>query len=409
MKKNILFVINTLGRAGAERALVTMIKRLDPDKFNISLYVCLGQGELINEIPEYVHIINDTYDSGSVLSSEGKKRLMLNLFRQMLKNGAIFKNIPYIVSNVFFNITEHRKTGLEKLLWSVVADSCRTGKEKQADYDLAVAYIEGASAYYVDRYIDSSVKKAAFIHIDYAQAGYSRRLDRNCYQRFDRVFTVSGEVREAFLKAYPECQNYTKVFNNMIDTDDVKFKAGQGSACELADDGRIKLLTVCRLTPQKALQVSVGAMRLLTERGTDAVWYVVGDGPEKNRLSELIKKYGLEDRFILLGARDNPYPYYRAADIYVHATKYEGKSIAIQEAQILRCPVIASDCSGNREQIADGIDGYLCRFDEDGIASAIEKMVADREKWKDYADAAEKKVCANDKELEKLYELFDES
>lgn len=405
MKKDILLVINTLGRAGAETALVALIKKLDPEKYNIYLYVCLGQGELIRDIPDYVTVLNKDYDESSVLTADGKKQLKARVFKMLFTRGAAFRNIPYIISNAVHNLMEHRKVSVDKLLWSVVADagaSYAAGRH----YDLAVAYIEGAAAYFVDRYVNAD-KKAGFIHVDYGMAGYSRRLDRECYDRFDKVFTVSDEVKDSFLKVYPECKEKTEVFHNLIDIDLVKSKAQMLVPDDIdTDSQKIKILTVCRLTKQKALEVSIGAMKILKDKGINAVWYVVGDGPERDRLSDLIKQYDVTDRFILLGSRDNPYPYYKACDIYVHATKYEGKSIAIQEAQIIGLPIIASDCSGNREQIIDGVDGILCEFSENGIADAVTDMIENRQNWDGYCKNASKKVCDNSSELNRLYELL---
>ena len=73
--KKILFVINTLGRGGAENALIQLIKKLDKNEYDISLYVILGQGELIEKVPENVHVLNENFDASSVLSHEGKKKL----------------------------------------------------------------------------------------------------------------------------------------------------------------------------------------------------------------------------------------------------------------------------------------------------------------------------------------------
>lgn len=405
MKKDILFVINTLGRAGAETALVALIKRLDPEKYNICLYVCLGQGELIKDIPDYVTILNQDYNESSVLTADGKKQLKSRVFKMLFTRGAAFRNIRYIISNAVHNLMEHRKVSVDKLLWSVVADA-GAAYAGARHYDLAVAYIEGSAAYFVDRYVNAD-KKAGFIHVDYGMAGYSRRLDRECYDRFDKVFTVSDEVKDSFLKAYPECEYKTEVFHNLIDIDSVKSKAEMFVPDDiLTGSQKLKILTVCRLTKQKALEVSIGAMKILKDKGINAVWYVVGDGPERDRLSDLIRQYDIADRFILLGSRDNPYPYYKACDIYVHATKYEGKSIAIQEAQIIGLPIIASDCSGNREQIIDGVDGILCEFSEGGIADAVTYMIENRQNWDEYCKNASKKVCDNSSELNRLYELL---
>ena len=71
--KKVLFVINTLGGAGAERALLELLKRFSPQQYEIDLYVLLDQGELVSQIPEHVKILNREYSDVSVLSKEGKK------------------------------------------------------------------------------------------------------------------------------------------------------------------------------------------------------------------------------------------------------------------------------------------------------------------------------------------------
>ena len=122
-----------------------------------------------------------------------------------------------------------------------------------------------------------------------------------------------------------------------------------------------RLLTVGRLTSQKAYEIAIDAMKLLKEKGVQAHWYVLGEGELREVLQRQINRLGLEKDFLLLGAVENPYPYYAQCDLYVHATRFEGKSIAVQEAKILGCPILVSDCNGNREQVKDGVDGYVFR------------------------------------------------
>lgn len=130
-------------------------------------------------------------------------------------------------------------------------------------------------------------------------------------------------------------------------------------------------MTVGRLTYQKAYDIAVDAMKLVKNAGCKARWYVLGEGNERRMLERKIAHLGLTSDFLLLGATKNPYPYYVNADLYVHATRFEGKSIAIQEAQTLGCPVIASDCNGNREQIENEKDGLLCELTPQAIADSI--------------------------------------
>ena len=93
MKKKILFVINTLGRAGAEIALITLLKKLPENEYDISLYVLCGQGELVCELPPYVHLLNRHFCGESVLSKKGK----FLLFKTVLKKSAlsVFKPQKY--------------------------------------------------------------------------------------------------------------------------------------------------------------------------------------------------------------------------------------------------------------------------------------------------------------------------
>ena len=114
----------------------------------------------------------------------------------------------------------------------------------------------------------------------------------------------------------------------------------------------------------------------------------------------------LQDRFYLLGAVENPYPYYRQADLYVHATRFEGKSIAIQEAQILGCAIIASDRNGNQEQIIDHVDGVICELTPQSISENIRYLLENEEKRKALGRAAENKAISEKPELYRLTELL---
>ena len=146
-------------------------------------------------------------------------------------------------------------------------------------------------------------------------------------------------------------------------------------------------------------------MKIIKDSGCKARWYVLGEGSEREMLEKKIAQFGLQKDFLLLGAVENPYPYYAQADIYVHATRFEGKSIAIQEAQILGCPVIASDCNGNREQIENGIDGILCSLTPEAIADSIKELIADPKKREEYAKRAQNRNTQNNDELDLLLNM----
>lgn len=398
--KKILFAINTLGKAGAEKALVEMLKALDPSEYEMSLYVVLGQGEMIKEIPSYVKILNSSFDSLSVLDKEGKKRLKKNIVKRLFVNGSVFKNFFYLVSNAF-GMLGKGKISYDKLLWKTMSDG---GEFFDEEYDLAVAYLEGGATYYVKDHVKAK-KKAAFVHIDYNLAGYSRRLDKNAYIAYDRVFTVSNEVKNAFVAAYPECEQRTEVFNNIIDAEGIIAKSREGKGFDDGFTGK-RILTVGRLTLQKAYDISIEACSLLKQKGYDFRWYVLGDGDQRKFLEDLIDNKKLNEDFVLMGAVDNPYPYMRQCDIYVHASRFEGKSIAIREAQVLGKPIIVSDCNGNREQVESGKDGLMTVLEPAELCKTIEILLNDEKLGEKLGlSASEKNNGQND--LNKLIGLIE--
>ena len=230
-------------------------------------------------------------------------------------------------------------------------------------------------------------------------------MDENCYEKYDRIFPISEEVQNSFLKVYPEYRDRTKVFHNIIDRNEILKKAKLPGGFTDAYDG-IRILTVGRLTELKAYPVAIEAMRLLKEAGVRARWYVLGEGPERAKLEKLIAEAGLEQDFFLHGAVDNPYPYYAQADLYVHATQYEGKSIAIQEAQILGRAVVASDRSGNREQIQPGKDGILCDLTAEAVKDSVIYLLQNPTERKKMEEAAAGKMMCYEDDLQLLKNLL---
>lgn len=405
--KKILFVMNTMGQGGAEKALLELVRAIDKKEYEVSLYVLTGQGELVDRLNKDVRLLNKNFISTPVLDAEGRKQLKKTVIKSLFKRANIIRLFPYLVSN-FFRMLKQGNIRTDKLLWRVISDGADRFDE---EYDLAVSYIEGGSAYYVADHVKAR-KKAAFIHVDYSMAGYTRKLDRNCYLNFDRIFGVSGEVKEAFLEVYPECADRCDVFHNLINAEEIRKMAQKPEECsELWNSKKKKnlmLLTVGRLTEQKALDISGRACKIVRDKGYDVCWFVLGEGDQRGILEALVKKLELEEYFIMPGVVRNPYPYMYQSDIYVHCSRFEGKSIAIQEAQVLGKPMVVSDCSGNREQVIDGVDGLMCNLNPEEIAKNIISLLDSEELRSSLGKNAAMKVEAEENMLNKLYELTDE-
>lgn len=400
----ILFVINTLGQAGAETALLSLLQMLAREKgearYEISLYVLTGQGEMASRLPADVRLLNKKYREESVLTAKGRKYLKKTVLKAMFTRATVVKLFPYLVKNTCAMLGKKRLLP-DKLLWRVLSDG---GMVLPEEYDLAVSYLEGGAAYFVADHVKAA-KKAAFIHVDYEKAGYTRALDKDCYLAFDKIFTVSDEVREAFLKAYPELPDKTEVFHNILNKEEIVRRAEEGEGFTDGFTG-MRLLSVGRLTAQKAFEVSVDAMKRLKDAGKNVRWYVLGEGDQRKKLQEQIDALGLTEDFILYGAVNNPYPFMKQADIYVHASRFEGKSIAIQEAQILGKPMVVSDCSGNREQVCHGRDGLMCGLTPDSLVENIMLLLEDEALRRKLGAAAAKKNADAAEEIQKLLSML---
>ena len=398
--KKILFVINTMGRGGAEMALLELLRSMRKREFEVSLYVLTGQGELVQQLPEGVILKNKNYTNISVLTADGKKVLFKSSIKALFKRANCIRLLPYIIKNLFHMIKK-KKIMFDKLLWRCFSDAAERFEE---EYDLAIAYIEGGSTYYVMDHVIAK-KKIAFFHTNYEQAGYTRSLDKDCYLKYDKIFPISEEGKKTFLKYYPECMQKTEVFHNLINVERIKKLADEPGG--FSDDyNGLRILTIGRLVPLKEFGTSIEALRLLKEKGVNARWYILGEGELRKELENLILQKDLTNDFFLLGVTDNPYPYLKQADIYVHASRYEGKSIAIQEAQVLECPILVSNCEGNREQVEHGVDGLICELTSEDICEGILELTQDWEKAKTYGVAAARRHTGTDKEIDKILSLL---
>ena len=344
------------------------------DDLELCLYVLLGQGELVDQLPKGVRLLNPRFSKEPVFTGKGRRRMLASVLSAFFRNGGFFRKLCS-TAEIFTRMLARGRVQADKLLWRVLSDGAHRFSE---EFHLAAAFLEGGSAYYVADHVRAKAK-AAFVHVDLRAAGYAPWLDRGCWRAFDKIFPVSEEAKDSFCRLYPEYAGKAEVFPNLLDREEILRKSREAGGFQ--DDFRgIRLLTVGRLTYQKGYDIAVEAMALIRRKGLCARWYVLGGGQRRRELERQIKKLGLQKDFLLLGAVENPYPYFGEADIYVHATRYEGRSLAVQEARVLGRPVVVSDCSGNRSQVRDGVDGLLCPLDPAAIANAVLELAADREK-----------------------------
>ena len=398
-RKKILFITNTMGRAGAEKCLQALLELLDPSQYDLSVYSIINRGELYSDMPAYVHILNKNPCTKSVLDRAGLAAIGRQILWSLLKKCSFITYIPYFL-RVLFHQIRVKRLDFSKLFWMLLA---RNAQRFDEEYDLAVAFIEGAATYYVANYVKAR-KKATYVHIDYLAAGYSPKLDRKYYDKFDRVFCVSDTVRKVFLTAYPEYGEKTFFFHNMVPRERILRLSKEGEGFTDGFDG-LRILTVGRLHYQKAYDLAIPALAELRRRGHNVRWYVIGEGAEEDNLRALIRQNGVEDSFILLGTTPNPYPFIAGCDIYSQASRFEGWCIALAESLVLARPVLASRCAGNEEQVTDGETGVLIDLSTENIVEGMEKLITSPELREKFTRNLGGVALDFKKDLEMLYAL----
>lgn len=399
--KKLLFVINTMGRAGAEKSLIELLKVFDKSQYEIHLLSLFDRGEMFLEVPEGIKVLNKRQDFRPLLGA--KKYLVVTVLKAMLKRLNFLRLAPYLIFHLLIQI-KNRRIQWDKLLWRVVSEGVTKPEEH---YDAAIAYLEGGAAYFVADRVSAN-KKAAYVHIDYKKAGYTRHLDHGCYDKMDRIFIVSKEAKKSFLDVYPEYRNKTYQFHNIVNSEEIQSLSVRRSAF-LDDFKGIRIVTVARLHNQKAIDLMIPAFAKLKAMGYSLRWYVIGDGELKEQLEQLIDELGVKGEFHLLGAKKNPYPYIRECDLYVQVSRYEGKSIAIQEAQVLGKAIVASDCSGTREQIQHMVNGILVKAEVDDIVDGIRKVLDDNELKRKLEKRNRKVLFYRKKDINLLYRWIGET
>ena len=110
---------------------------------------------------------------------------------------------------------------------------------------------------------------------------------------------------------------------------------------------------------------------------------------------------------MILGKKDNPYPYIAACDLYVQPSRYEGKAVTVREAQMLGKPVVITNYATSASQLEDGVDGIVVPMDNEGCAEGIAALLRSPEKMAQLAENCRERDYSNAQEIEKIYSMME--
>ena len=356
---------------GAEKSLISLLYELNPEKYDIDLFLFQHQGKWLSNLPAYVNLLpipqKYKYFDSSFLETmvenfkKGNLRLMLDRIRFTINNTS---QKPPAVK--------------EQINWKFIKNHIEPLQQK---YDAAFGFLEKTPNYFV---IDKVVakKKILAVMTDYRALEMDRNIDAPYFQKADAITVLSGESKATLEEVFPEFSNKILLLENMISEKEILSAAQE----EINDfpQNEFTIVSVGRLDPVKLHEQGVEVMKELKHRNLKFKWLVIGEGPLKNKVEQRISEYQLQNEILLLGTRENPYPYIKKADVFLHLSKFEGYGIAIAEARILKKCIVLNDFTTASSHIKNGFDGVITSLNPNEIATEIEKLMLDKNLRKKY-------------------------
>ena len=377
--KKLLFGITGLTLGGAERVLVDLANRLC-DKYDITVFTIYAKGELEKQLSPKVKL-KSLYDVRyDELSKKQKVLIPLKLY---------------------FN---------KKRVYK---------KKIKGDYDTEIAFLEGP----VTRLFsvkNKKIRKIAWIHNDISlvfgtgiKAKIKKEADRKIYSKYDTLVFVSRDNMKKFREVYKDTvrNEYLEpvkkeVIYNYIDSEKVIEKAGEKPEITF-DESKLNFVTVARLVQQKAIDRLIRVHSKLIKNNLENNFYVIGDGPEKENLENMIKEHDVSNTFHLLGKKENPYPYIKNADYFCLLSNFEGYGMVLEEAKILGKSIIITNTAA-REAVEKYEDSVIIENNEEKIYEELKEIIENNNKNKGKIRLQESRKYDNSNIINKIVKLIGE-
>ncbi|MBQ6995560.1 MAG: glycosyltransferase [Lachnospiraceae bacterium] len=385
--KKVLIVMSSLYNGGAERSLVNFLNELPEDKYQIDLLLFKRQGMFMKQLPEYVNVLQTP-------------KAVEKLYGSISKSGVYF--FPKMIGTLIATLLTKNPREKRAFRWKYFYG---TNIEKmQEHYDVAIAYISGEILYYVDEKVNAD-RKIVWIHNDYKTAQHPKKYDYSHLENMDGIVSISDLCVEILKDEFPEFADKVYMLENITSSVVLKNRATEFIPEEF-ENSEINILSIGRLHEQKGFDLAIEAAKIMKEQGLNFKWFIIGNGELKEELEKQINALNLADYFILLGTRENPYPYIKNCSIFVQPSRYEGKSVVLDEAKILAVPIVATAYPTVGDQLQDREEGMIVPLNAEGIAEGLERMMRDAELRDRYTEYLSDREYGNQKEIEKYVQLM---
>ena len=356
-------MLNDMNVGGTEKAFLNLVDTMSPEEYEVTLLLLRRWGGFLDAVPDWVKV--ETIERYDLLEREMKAPPFV-VAKERIKSGKVLRGMGIALLHLWYKLTDDRVPYFRFIL---------RGTQTKRNCDVAIAFAgpqDFISTYVMD-HIEAPTK-VQWIHFDVRKIFFGVKTARKLYRKFQHVFVVSEEARQALVHVLPEIEDITRTVPNVISANLCRQQAEQG---ESYTDGYIgtRIVTLGRLSAEKGQDIIPEVAAELAARGVDFRWYLVGDGKLRSVIEEKAAVLGVSDRVVLLGTKTNPYPYLKDADLYVQTSHYEGRCVVIDEAKVFGLPIVTTDVAGAREQL-DGVDNSrIVERNKDEMLQAVLQLL----------------------------------
>ena len=388
-KKDILFVINNLNVGGAEKALISLLKLFDYDKYNVDLLLFKKEGLFLKQVPKEVNILHEPLNY----------KYFDMPFSKVIKDNFLKGNWNVIYRRIQFKLNTSKSKNsseYEQFGWKPMSKTLIKIPKK---YDVAIGFLEKNPIYFVVDKVDAT-KKIGWIHTDYEKSGMHVETDRKYFEKLTNLVTVSIFAKNKLDLFFPTIINKTVIVQNIVNHDVVV------RHLDVSKGMQVKIISVGRLEKVKSYDLGISVFKILKDKGVDFIWEILGEGSERKNIECEIHKAGLQKQIKLLGNKENIYDYLINSNVFLHLSQYEGDGIAIREAKLCGLNIVLTDFETADLHIKNGINGFICQRDPKLIADRIMEIINDNSLQEKLIANLKKEKLGNENEVEKLYHLI---
>lgn len=383
--KKALFILQSARSGGSTSSLLNLVNLLDSERIEISVFFMEHEGTFLEQFRKCVRIVPEEKIISSITYN----------FSTLKKKGAV----SFLIRLLF--VILHHLFGKEKILNLFYRISA---KKISGKYDIIVAFQESKVTEYV-RFINAP-KKVAWVHCDYERFAVGRTVNDeiSLYDSYTNIVCVSNYAKDSMVRNLEIKPEKICTIYNTILMDSIRKQAQDIVPIQI--DAQYKFVSVGRFVSIKDFKKIVFIAERMCRDNIDFKWIVVGDGPEFEPISEMVKKKKLDKYIILVGNQENPYKYMRLANYYVCTSLCETHPMTVLEALSLGIPVISTEYPSVHEILENGNNGYIFPNSVEGLYSGIIKVLKDRKLAAAICEGARKFEYNNGEILNKVYKVL---